>query len=82
MNRFYKMIITRTLFGEWALIREWGRIGSPGTVREDRFETVDLAIRSARKLAEQKMRRGYKSLWGFREEQVSIKQVETEDPTL
>ncbi len=61
MNRFYKMIITRTLFGEWVLIREWGRIGSPGTVREDRYETEDLAIRSARKLAGQKVRKGYKA---------------------
>ncbi len=63
MNRFYKLIIAETLFGQWALIREWGRIGSPGTVKEDRFETADLAIRSARKLAGQKVRRGYKSLY-------------------
>ena len=59
MNRFYKVVVTETLFGEWALIREWGRIGSPGTVREEWFETMDLAARSAHKLTGQKQRRGY-----------------------
>jgi predicted DNA-binding WGR domain protein len=34
---FYAMHLTQTLFGEWALVAEWGRIGSPGTVRERFF---------------------------------------------
>jgi predicted DNA-binding WGR domain protein len=29
INRFYVVDITPTLFGEWALLREWGRRGSP-----------------------------------------------------
>ena len=33
IDRFYVVQITPTLFGEWALVREWGRRGSPGTVR-------------------------------------------------
>jgi predicted DNA-binding WGR domain protein len=33
IDRFYLVDITPTLFGEWALVREWGRRGSPGTVR-------------------------------------------------
>jgi predicted DNA-binding WGR domain protein len=33
INRFYIVDITPTLFGEWVLVREWGRRGSPGTVR-------------------------------------------------
>jgi predicted DNA-binding WGR domain protein len=37
--RFYTIAVTRTLFGSWALVREWGRIGQPGTVRETGFET-------------------------------------------
>ena len=28
MARFYTMALQPTLFGEWALLREWGRIGS------------------------------------------------------
>ena len=34
IQRFYAIIITPTLFGAWAMVREWGRIGQPGTVRE------------------------------------------------
>lgn len=59
MARFYVITATPTLFGEWALIREWGRIGSPGTVKEAWFETVESAARAALKLRGQKQRRGY-----------------------
>jgi len=31
-QRFYAITVTRTLFGSWAMVREWGRIGQPGTV--------------------------------------------------
>jgi len=33
MARFYTMHSAPTLFGGWDLVREWGRIGSPGTLR-------------------------------------------------
>lgn len=33
MRRFYRVAIERTLFGEWALVREWGRIGNTGGQR-------------------------------------------------
>lgn len=32
MARFYAMYIQRDLFGGASLVREWGRIGSPGQV--------------------------------------------------
>ena len=38
-QRFYAITVTRTLFDGWATVREWGRIGQPGTVREMWFET-------------------------------------------
>jgi predicted DNA-binding WGR domain protein len=59
MKRFYLITITPTLFGEWALIREWGRIGSPGTVRELWFESEDQAQKEVEKLLRQKEKRGY-----------------------
>jgi predicted DNA-binding WGR domain protein len=31
MARFYAMHLVPTLCGGWDLVREWGRIGSPGT---------------------------------------------------
>jgi predicted DNA-binding WGR domain protein len=59
MARFYRMTLAPTLFGEWALIREWGRIGSPGTVRETWFDTEMLALKEQQKLLRRKQRRGY-----------------------
>ena len=35
MARFYAMHLAPTLFGGWDLVREWDRIGSPGTLRID-----------------------------------------------
>ena len=34
-KRFYAMTAIQTLFGEWAVMRQSGRIGSPGTMRVD-----------------------------------------------
>ena len=34
MHRFYYTTVMLGLLGEWALVREWGRIGSLGTVRK------------------------------------------------
>jgi predicted DNA-binding WGR domain protein len=39
-QRFYAITVTRTRFGSWALVREWGRIGPPGTVREMGFNST------------------------------------------
>jgi predicted DNA-binding WGR domain protein len=36
-TRFYVVDITATLFGEWAVLREWGRRGSPGALRLDSY---------------------------------------------
>jgi predicted DNA-binding WGR domain protein len=43
MHRFYALQLAPSLFGEWILVAEWGRIGSPGTVQEKVFPSVDLA---------------------------------------
>ena len=37
MSRFYILDIQPTLFGEWALLREWGRIGRAGHSRRALF---------------------------------------------
>ena len=61
MHRFYAMHLTPTLFGEWMLIAEWGRIGSPGTVRQQPFPTVDLALVALAERTRVKVRRGYRA---------------------
>ena len=40
-------------------MREWGRIGSPGTVRVDFHEDEGRAISALAELARKKVKRGY-----------------------
>ena len=61
-QRFYILTVSRTLFGSWTLIREWGRIGHPGTVRESWFETEAAAIEAGAKIRRQKEKRGYRAI--------------------
>ena len=62
MHRFYQMFVTPGLLGEWSLIREWGRVGSPGTVRKDWFETEEEAITARQTLYDAKQKKGYQRL--------------------
>jgi predicted DNA-binding WGR domain protein len=57
--RFYAMHVVCTLFGDWALMREWGRIGSPGTVRENWFDSQKEAIDAMFELSKSKQKKGY-----------------------
>ena len=59
MHRFYALHIAPTLFGEWSLITEWGRIGSAGKVMPRTFETEALAESAFAKRLKIKTRRGY-----------------------
>ena len=59
MHRFYAMQLSPTLFGEWALVAEWGRIGSPGKVRRRGFQTEQLAQTALIKSIRAKIRPGY-----------------------
>jgi len=43
LNRFYVVDVTPTLFGEWALLLEWGRRGSPGTMRLHSYQRLGEA---------------------------------------
>lgn len=42
-RRFYVMKIQPNLFGEWELVREWGRIGAGDRVRRDAYPSAGLA---------------------------------------
>jgi predicted DNA-binding WGR domain protein len=59
VHRFYALHVAPTLFGQWGLIAEWGRIGSPGTVREQLFESEPAAHAALTKRLRIKTRRGY-----------------------
>jgi predicted DNA-binding WGR domain protein len=59
LHRFYSLHLAPTLFGECALIAEWGRVGSPGTVREQVFQTEQSAEAALIKRVTAKTKRGY-----------------------
>ena len=50
-----------TLFGEWAVVREWGRIGRGGTVRDSLHASEAEAQTEAAELIRRKRRRGYQA---------------------
>ncbi|MCF8472209.1 MAG: WGR domain-containing protein [Sphingomonadaceae bacterium] len=62
MRRFYRLDVQQTLFGEFALVREWGRIGRGGQVRSTPFPTRGQADVAMAKLYASKARRGYRCL--------------------
>lgn len=59
-RRFYALSVQPTLFGEWALMREWGRIGQGGRLRSDLYPSAGEALDALGALAANKLRRGYR----------------------
>jgi predicted DNA-binding WGR domain protein len=62
MHRFYQMFVTPGLFDDWSLIKEWGRVGSPGTVRKEWFNTQEEAIVAGNNLCAAKCKKGYHAI--------------------
>lgn len=60
MARYYVLSIEQTLFGEFALVREWGRIGSPGARRSDVFTSGEGAQMALKTWLKRKRSRGYR----------------------
>jgi len=58
-RRFYRMELMKGLFGEWSLIREWGRIGQPGQVRVDWFDDEADAKDARFSIQMEKSKKGY-----------------------
>ncbi len=59
-KRFYLLQVTQTLFGEWCLIREWGRIGSAGGQQRVEYHSTEAQARAAlANIKAAKLRRGY-----------------------
>lgn len=59
LYRFYRMEIVRGLFGDWGLVRNWGRIGRSGQLRTDWFDTEAGAKDARFDLHMKKAKRGY-----------------------
>ncbi len=58
IRRFYRVLVVPSLFGEWTVMREWGRIGQPGTVRLRTYGSEDEARSMAAGVILAKERRG------------------------
>ena len=59
--RFYRLAVWPDLFGGYSLAREWGRIGSPGKLRLDCYESEEQALDALDRLVRAKHRRGYRA---------------------
>lgn len=58
---YYQVEIASNLFGEWSIIRRWGRHGRPGLGQEriDLFNDLRSASHTADKLRERMLRKSY-----------------------
>jgi predicted DNA-binding WGR domain protein len=59
ISRFWLSMVTPTLLGGWSLVREWGRIGSPGTTSIRSFEKEQDALKAEAQGIRKRERRGY-----------------------
>ena len=57
--RFYSLDLQPTLFGEWALIRRWGRIGTEGRGRSRFYLARPEAEAAMSSELRRRSRRGY-----------------------
>ncbi len=62
MARFYVLSLEPTLFGDTALVREWGRLGAQGRRRLDLFEARAHAGEALDVWLQRKLRKGYSRL--------------------
>ena len=59
MARFYILAIEPTLFGGYAVVREYGRVGRSGRVMSNLYASADEAVRVFQRQRQAKARRGY-----------------------
>ena len=59
LARFYVLSLEETLFGDTALVREWGRLGSAGRRRLDLYEARAQAREALESWLSRKLLRGY-----------------------
>lgn len=60
MARYYTLSIEPTLFGDAALVRQWGRIGTRGQFKINLFNNTKSAEAALLRLRAIKERRGYR----------------------
>jgi predicted DNA-binding WGR domain protein len=58
-RRFYAVDISRDMFGQISVSRNWGRIGTSGRLRYDRYPNIHAAQQALYVIANSKRKRGY-----------------------
>lgn len=61
MARFYVLSLEETLFGDTALVREWGRLGTSCSRRLQLFQARAQASEALESWLTRKLRRGYEA---------------------
>ncbi len=62
MARFYAVSVERSLFGEFMLVRQWGRIGRRGREQSEWYASASDASGAGDRLVQAKRRRGYQDV--------------------
>jgi predicted DNA-binding WGR domain protein len=57
--RFYEIQVCPNLFGEWSIVRQWGRIGKPCRLRVDLCVSAAEAEKRAAAILKRRVRRRY-----------------------
>jgi predicted DNA-binding WGR domain protein len=61
MHRFYRLDVQPDLFGQWCLMKEWGRIRTTGRERSVPYPTPQQAEAALDWQRRMKERRGYRA---------------------
>lgn len=56
---YFSIQIQMDLLGRWQVIREWGRAGSPGTLRHRPYDSLQEAVDAFMDLKQQLVGKGY-----------------------
>ncbi|GAB0058733.1 hypothetical protein SIID45300_03089 [Candidatus Magnetaquicoccaceae bacterium FCR-1] len=57
---FYSLQIQRDLLGRWHVMREWGRSGASGTLRQTPYNAYELAMEAMLALESELLDKGYR----------------------
>lgn len=60
MARYYRLSVVETLFGDWAMVRERGRLGRRGQSHEHWCATVEQATTLMEQHRLEREKRGYR----------------------
>ena len=59
LHRFYQAFVAPGLLGDCSVVLEWGRVGSPGTVRKKWYENDVAAKQAMQMIVQKKLKKGY-----------------------